>query len=260
MPIAELADNDYNLNIRRYVDTTPSPEPQDVRAHLHGGVPKAEVAAKAEQFAAYGIDVSQLFAERDVDYYDFPAEGHEAVAARIPELAAARERELVEAYNTWWGKHEHRLVDLPETKRLMKARTELLDSFGTDLLPVGVLDRFQLGGAIAAWWSGSPASSASCILRTPMSVGPNVNPKGLSSLVSPNRCASSAAASIGAATSSGRLSTTATIAWRTVSAPTRLTVCGVVAGSVSEFSSAWARSFGRWTSVGRSQRAPPFRA
>ncbi len=152
VPIAELADNDYNLNIRRYVDTTPPPEPQDVRAHLHGGVPKAEVAAKAEQFAAYGIDVGQLFAERDADYYDFPTEGHETVAARIPDLAAARERELVEAYDTWWGKHEHRLVDLPETKRLMKARTELLDSFGTDLLPVGVLDRFQLGGAIAAWW------------------------------------------------------------------------------------------------------------
>ena len=36
-----------NLNIRRYVDNTPPPEPHDVRAHLHGGVPKAEVEAKA---------------------------------------------------------------------------------------------------------------------------------------------------------------------------------------------------------------------
>ncbi|MGH4019179.1 MAG: N-6 DNA methylase, partial [Pseudonocardiaceae bacterium] len=88
VPITELAGNDYNLNIRRYVDTTPPPEPQDVRAHLHGGVPRSEVAAKAEHFAAYGIDVSQLFAERDADYYDFPAEGHETVAIRIPELAA----------------------------------------------------------------------------------------------------------------------------------------------------------------------------
>ena len=33
--------NDDNLNIRRYVDNTPPPEPQDVRAHLHGGVPRA---------------------------------------------------------------------------------------------------------------------------------------------------------------------------------------------------------------------------
>lgn len=31
--------NDYNLNVRRYVDNSPPPEPQDVRAHLVGGVP-----------------------------------------------------------------------------------------------------------------------------------------------------------------------------------------------------------------------------
>ena len=39
----ELAENDYNLNIRRYADNAPPPEPHDVRAHLLGGVPKAEV-------------------------------------------------------------------------------------------------------------------------------------------------------------------------------------------------------------------------
>jgi type I restriction enzyme M protein len=115
-------------------------------------VPKTEVAAKAEQFAAYGIDVSELFVDRDADYYDFPPEGHEVVVARIPELSSTRERELVDVYDTWWGKHEHSLVDLPETKLLMTTRTELLDSFGRDLLPVGVLDRFQLAGSIASWW------------------------------------------------------------------------------------------------------------
>ena len=43
--IAELRENDFNLNIRRYVNNAPPPEPQDVRAHLHGGVPKAEIEA-----------------------------------------------------------------------------------------------------------------------------------------------------------------------------------------------------------------------
>src|SRR5205807_10338142 len=34
---------DFNCNIRRYVDNAPPPEPHDVRAHLHGGVPVAEI-------------------------------------------------------------------------------------------------------------------------------------------------------------------------------------------------------------------------
>ncbi|MGH3834369.1 MAG: N-6 DNA methylase [Pseudonocardiaceae bacterium] len=152
VPLAELEENAYNLNICRYVDNNPPPEPQDVRAHLHGGVPKVEVAAKVAQFAAYGIDVAELFAERDTDYYDFPPEGYEAMAARIPELAAPRERELADAYDTWWTKHEYRIVELPDTKRLTKTRAEMLESFTDDLLSVGVLDRFQLAGAVASWW------------------------------------------------------------------------------------------------------------
>jgi type I restriction enzyme M protein len=38
--------HDYNLNVRRYVDNTPDQEPEDVQAHLIGGVPEAEVQAR----------------------------------------------------------------------------------------------------------------------------------------------------------------------------------------------------------------------
>ncbi|WP_261956446.1 type I restriction-modification system subunit M [Streptomyces nigrescens] len=153
--LTELEENDYNLNIRRYVDNTPPPEPQDVRAHLHGGIPKSEVAARMEQFTAYGVDPARLFAEKDTEYYDFPPEGYEATAARIPRIAAERERELFNAYETWWSKHERRLIELPDSKKLMKTREELLESFGSELEPLNVLDRHQLAGAVAAWWYDS---------------------------------------------------------------------------------------------------------
>jgi type I restriction enzyme M protein len=41
--LEEIRENDYNLNIRRYVDNSPDPEPEDVHAHLLGGVPKREL-------------------------------------------------------------------------------------------------------------------------------------------------------------------------------------------------------------------------
>ena len=62
---SDLVANDWNLNIRRYADNAPPPEPQDVRAHLLGGVPKAEVAARHELFAAHGFDPHDIFVERD---------------------------------------------------------------------------------------------------------------------------------------------------------------------------------------------------
>jgi type I restriction enzyme M protein len=52
----ELAENDFNCNIRRYADSAPPPEPQDVRAHLLGGVPKGEVRDKKALFDAHGFD------------------------------------------------------------------------------------------------------------------------------------------------------------------------------------------------------------
>jgi type I restriction enzyme M protein len=43
VPVSEIASEDYNCNIRCYVDNAPPPEPHDVRAHLHGGVPIVEI-------------------------------------------------------------------------------------------------------------------------------------------------------------------------------------------------------------------------
>nr|WP_309716548.1 class I SAM-dependent DNA methyltransferase [Armatimonas sp.] len=69
--LEELRKNDFNLNIRRYVDNTPPSEPEDVRAHLLGGVPKVEVAAKAEQLGKFDFDPTHLVKERDAGLLSF---------------------------------------------------------------------------------------------------------------------------------------------------------------------------------------------
>jgi type I restriction enzyme M protein len=152
----KLLDNDVNLNIRRYADNAPPPEPQDVRAHLVGGIPKREVADKSDLFDAHGFDPMHIFIERDADYYDFDA----SVASKsdLPSLVdddpgvVAREAELATAFDAWWEANAKFIIELPETRALMAARATLLDSFVTALTPVGLLDRFQVAGAIASWW------------------------------------------------------------------------------------------------------------
>jgi type I restriction enzyme M protein len=152
--VTELAENDFNLNIRRYVDNTPPPEPQDVRAHLHGGVPEAEVHDHAGSFAAYGIKVDALFSpsERARGYRDFPSVGWETVADRIPALTTDKKNELFKAFDDWWDRHVKHIVELPATGRVMETRRDLLESFVAALTPLRVLDRYQLAGVIASWW------------------------------------------------------------------------------------------------------------
>ena len=152
----ELRANDDNLNIRRYADNAPPPEPQDVRAHLHGGVPRAEVDAHAHLFTAHGFSPERVFVARDDAYVDFAPGVTKAELKGLvttDEGIQAREAELQAGLDRWWDKHAALVADLPAKKSLMNARRTLLDSFIAELQPVGLLDRFQLAGVIVRWWN-----------------------------------------------------------------------------------------------------------
>lgn len=73
VPIEEIEAEEFNCNIRRYVDNAPPPEPQDVRAHIHGGVPTAEVDALERYWTNYPDLREACFAPRSgaVTYCDF---------------------------------------------------------------------------------------------------------------------------------------------------------------------------------------------
>lgn len=152
--VADLLAVDANLNIRRWVDNSPPAETQDVRAHLYGGVPVAEVADKKPLFTAYGVDASALFAERedDPEYYDFLDEGPEATAKRIPGLAAESEKRLWVAYEDWWTQQRPRFGQLAADRRLMELRGSLVSGFTSSVGGVGVLDEYTTAGIMADWW------------------------------------------------------------------------------------------------------------
>jgi type I restriction enzyme M protein len=152
---ADLAANDDNLNIRRYADNAPPPEPHDVRAHLHGGVPRSEVAAKADLFAAHGFTAEQVFVDRDERYLDF-AEGLTKADLKwiVEEHPGVhrREAEVRETLDAWWAERNVLLRELTESTSLIVARSTLIESFTAAMVPVGLLDRFQVAGVIVRWW------------------------------------------------------------------------------------------------------------
>lgn len=152
----EIRGEDYNLNIRRYVDNSPPPEPQDVRAHLVGGVPKAEVHAADELCESHGLDASHLFKNRSKDYYDFAAKivSKEVISELIDKDNGVKEKEaaLYTALSQWWSRSKRRLTELPQTRDPMVLREEYMNSFLRKLEPLGMLDRFKINGILATWW------------------------------------------------------------------------------------------------------------
>jgi len=156
VPVAELSKNDWNLNIRRYADNAPPPEPHDVRAHLVGGVPKAEVEALRPLFEAHGFDPMTMFVERDARYLDFlpdlKVKGDLKARIEADPAVKAKEALVTASFNAWWDRHRERLVRLPKSKDMMAIRADFLTTFVEALVPVGMLDRFHVTGVVARWW------------------------------------------------------------------------------------------------------------
>jgi type I restriction enzyme M protein len=156
VPLDEIRANDFNLNIRRYVDAGPPAEPLlDISAALSGGVPWDEIESCAERFNAFSIDLDHLFLPDRPGYRRFPAEGYEVTAARIPGLATSQERRFLDALQRWWADQRETIAELSGTGRLFASglRSRLEVSLCEELLPMGILDRYQLLGALASWWS-----------------------------------------------------------------------------------------------------------
>ncbi|SNR67645.1 SAM-dependent DNA methyltransferase [Paracoccus sediminis] len=160
--IDTLRENDFNLNIRRYADNAPPPEPHDVRAHLVGGIPRAEVEAKADLFRAHGLTPMDLLDVRDDRYLDFAP--HLTAKSDLKSAIEAnaglqeREAEIRDAFNAWWGAHRDNIVALAgadQAAALVKLRDELLSSFSETLEQLAMLEPFTVRGIIAQFWQAS---------------------------------------------------------------------------------------------------------
>ncbi|MER7375366.1 N-6 DNA methylase [Streptomyces lanatus] len=157
-----LSENEDSLNIRRYVDSTPLPEPQDIQAHMSGGMPVSEINDKNALLGAYGITPRQLFTARygDPAYMDFLPPPERPDARVLAELAQDREQRLLAAFGEWWKVAERDIAGLVPAPSGHETPNNRMDDLRLELLKVcrelmgapSILATHALSGAFADWW------------------------------------------------------------------------------------------------------------
>ena len=70
----EIRNNDYNLNIPRYVDSSEAAESWDIYASMFGGIPVAEIEELKEYWEAFPTLKNALFADSHIPYVEVAAE------------------------------------------------------------------------------------------------------------------------------------------------------------------------------------------
>jgi type I restriction enzyme M protein len=148
--------HDYNLNIRRYVDNTPDPEPEDVQAHLIGGIPEDEVTALQSDFDRFGVHVDSLFQPERPGYLAFRGsiDGKPAIKEPLeadPDLQQTLTRHH-DALEEWWAVARDDFAKLLDGKKMPEVRHELLKTIKDKLIPLQVLDEFKSAGVFVNWW------------------------------------------------------------------------------------------------------------
>ncbi|SIR09260.1 N-6 DNA Methylase [Alkalispirochaeta americana] len=161
VPVSEIIAEEYNCNIRRYVDNAPPPEPQDVRAHLHGGIPKKEVDCLTHFWNNYKDLKEDCFSEKDNDYYQFSGklDNRRSISEFINKHPGLQKRheQFITSLSKWWNKN-HPVVEAlahdPDNQHesagnVFLMRRTLIQSIEKLLSNQNILSFSQVRGAFA---------------------------------------------------------------------------------------------------------------
>lgn len=107
VPLSEIRENDFNLNIPRYIDSSEPEVIQDIEAHLKGGIPKRDIDALEAYCQVFPSLKDQLFEPIPgrPDYYALKVESSQIrnLVQSGAEYQAFSNR-VQEAFDGWWGR------------------------------------------------------------------------------------------------------------------------------------------------------------
>ena len=155
VPIEEIAANDYNLNIPRYIDSSAEEDLQDIAAHLLGGIPDRDIAALGAYWEVLpGVRGVLFGGHLRPGYSELKVASGEIKAAILghPEFAAYRAR-VQAALAAWQEANEGRLKSIAmgdHPKQLIELLGEtLLHAFAG----VPLIDQYDIYQQLMTYWT-----------------------------------------------------------------------------------------------------------
>jgi type I restriction enzyme M protein len=156
VPLAEISssNNEYNLNIPRYIDSSEPEDLQDLVAHLHGGIPDSDLDLLSRYWDAFPQLRDQLFKPNRPGYSDLALKvGH--VQQRI--LDSPEFQQFAEAATArtaeWFGVHRETLASINIDTR----PGGVIEAIGDDLLArfkrVALLDEYNIYEQLMEYWN-----------------------------------------------------------------------------------------------------------
>ncbi|MEZ8285897.1 type I restriction-modification system subunit M [Vibrio splendidus] len=148
-----IQDNEYNLNIPRYVDSSPATESWDLHATMLGGIPNSEIASLNAYWQAFPELHGALFSAKSADYSELALEKSEVqqVIAQHPQL-----KSFITTYNqAFAGFDEYlktTLIDEWSQVNRNQKEAQLSGELFTRLAPIALVDKYYAYQLLSDQW------------------------------------------------------------------------------------------------------------
>lgn len=168
VPVSEIADpeNDYNLNIPRYIDSSESEDVQDLTAHVRGGIPDRDLEALQPYWAAFPSLRSELFAPLREGYSKLKVNPSE-----IPKLVTgsaeyeAFARGTTDAMLAWWRTKHDVLIRIDTKTKPAELNEELSEALLEVFQSRPLIDEYAVYEQFMSYWSDVMSDDVSLIVR-----------------------------------------------------------------------------------------------
>lgn len=168
VPINEIADarNDYNLNIPRYIDSSEPEDIQDLRAHIHGGIPNRDLDALQPYWDAFPSLRHELFAPLREGYSELKVEPSEIRAKVVGSSEyEAFASETATTVRQWWASKRPLLEGIDVGTK----PAELIDAISEALLEAfrsrPLIDEYGVYEQLMSYWNSVMHDDVSLIVR-----------------------------------------------------------------------------------------------
>jgi len=138
----EIRNNDYNLNIPRYVDSSEKPESWDIYASMFGGIPQKEIEELDEYWKAFPGLKDTLFSKTNDAYYNLMTDNVKKTVQSHPDVAVFTER-YVAAFNGFDEYLNRELMQAMNGVNISKEEAVLSEAIFSRLKDVALVDAYE---------------------------------------------------------------------------------------------------------------------
>ena len=138
----EIRENDYNLNIPRYVDSSEAAESWDIYASMFGGLPVSEIDLLKDYWQAFPSLRSALFENTSAEYCRLVANDIKKVIKENSDVEAF-EKSFVQAFDSFDEYLSEELIDKMDDINIQRAEEALSSNIFRRMAHIPLVDKYE---------------------------------------------------------------------------------------------------------------------